>query len=118
MANDLKYRCYDFSIKTIKYLKSKKWDAFSLIVAKQVLRSAMSVGANVIEVKNSSSRTEFKRYYEIALKSCNETAYWICLIRDGFENKDDELKALLKECNELSKILAASVLSLKKKKET
>jgi four helix bundle protein len=116
MANDLKYRCYAFSLSTIKYLRSKKWDQFNLILAKQVFRSAMSVGANVIEGKNSSSRNEFKRYYEIALKSCNETKYWFCLLRDGFECDEVELKALLKESDELSKILAASVISLKKTK--
>ena len=116
MANDIKYRCYEFSLKTIKYLKSKKWDAFSIIIAKQVLRSAMSVGANVIEAKNSSSRIEFKRYYEIALKSCNETKYWFCLLRDVYDCGEAELKTLLKESDELSKILASSVLSLKKKK--
>jgi len=114
MASDLKYRCYEFSLNTIKFLKNKKWDAFSLIVTKQVLRSAMSVGANVIEAQHSSSRIEFKRYYEIALKSCNETKYWLCLLRDGFNLKEAELEILLKESNELSKILASSILSLKK----
>ena len=116
MASDLKYRCYGFSISTVKYLRSKQWDAFSMIVAKQVMRSAMSVGANVVEGKNSTTRTEFKRYYEIALKSCNETKYWFCSLRDGFEIADDELKALLKECDELSKILASSIITLKKSK--
>ena len=116
MANDIKYRCYKFSVDTIKYLRSKKWDAFSLVVVKQVMRSAMSVGANVVEAKNSSSRLEFKRYYEIALKSGNETKYWLCILRDGFEMKDDDVKTLLKECDELTKILAASILSLKAKK--
>ncbi len=116
MANDIKYRCYEFSIKTVKYLKNKKWDGLSLIAVKQVMRSAMSIGANVVEAKNSSSRIEFKRYYEIALKSSNETKYWLCVLRDGFEIKDNEIKDLLKECDELSKILAASVLSLKKGK--
>ncbi len=116
MANDLKHRCYRFSLDTIKYLKNKKWDSFSLIISKQVLRSAMSVGANVVESKNSSTRTEYKRYFEIALKSCNETAYWLCLLRDGFDCDEVELTALLKEVKELSNILAASVITLKTKK--
>ena len=50
----------------------------------------MSVGANVVEAKNSSLKLEFKRYYEIALKSGNETKYWLCIFRDGFEMKDDK----------------------------
>ena len=75
----------------------------------------MSVGANVVEAKNSSSRLEFKRYYEIALKSCNETKYWLCLLRDGFAVSDEALKDILQEAIEISKILATSVISLKKK---
>jgi four helix bundle protein len=82
------------------------------------MRSASSVGANVVEAKNSSSRTEFKRYYEIALKSCNETKYWICLLRDGFLDKgEEEVGIILKEADEISKILAASIIKLKSKAE-
>ena len=80
------------------------------------MRSAMSVGANVVEAVNSSSRLEFKRYYEIALKSGNEAKYWLCVLRDGFDIEDGEIKVLLKEADELCKILAASILSLKAKK--
>lgn len=84
-----------------------------MIAVKQLMRSAASVGANVVEAKNSSSKIEFKRFYEIALKSCNETKYWICILRDGFECNDNELKNILKEADEISKILAASIIKLK-----
>jgi four helix bundle protein len=113
---DLKHRCYKFSLDVINFLKGKKWDGLSLVIVKQLMRSATSIGANVVEAKNSSSRIEFKRYYEISLKSSNESKYWICLLRDGFEIKDDKLDQLLKELDELSKILAASVLKLKQPK--
>lgn len=116
MEKDIKYRCYHFSLQTIKFLKSKKWDNLSLVIVKQLMRSAVSIGANVTEAKNSSSRLEFKRYYEVALKSANETKYWICLLRDGFEEAGNQVKALLNEADELSKILAASILKLKRSK--
>ena len=76
----------------------------------------MSIGANVVEATNSSTRTEFKRYYEIALKSGNETKYWLCILRDGFEVDDEKIKELLKECDEITKILASSIITLKAKK--
>ena len=79
VKKDIKYRCYHFSLAVIRFLKEGKWDGLSLIIVKQLMRSASSVSANVIEAKNSSTRIEFKRYYEIALKSCNESKYWICL---------------------------------------
>ena len=44
----------------IRFLKAGKWDSLSMVIVKQLMRSASSVGANVIEAKNSSSRIEFK----------------------------------------------------------
>lgn len=113
MEAEIKNRCYQFALSVIKYLKKGKWDQFSLVLVKQLMRSATSVGANVIEAKNSSTRIEFRRFYEIALKSCNESKYWICLLRDGFEKNDEELKTLLKEATEISNILAASIIKLR-----
>lgn len=113
MENDIKHRCYHFSLSVIKFLKCQKWDTLSLVIVKQLMRSATSVAANVVEAKNSSSRIEFKRYYEIALKSCNETKYWICLLRDGFLDKNVEIEKILKEADEISKILGASIIKLK-----
>lgn len=49
----------------------------------QLIRSATSVGANLFEARASSSRLEFKKFYEIALKSANETKYWLCMLRDA-----------------------------------
>lgn len=117
MGKEIKLRCYQFSLSTIRFLKKRKWDSLSLVVVKQLMRSATSVGANVTEAKNSSSRIEFKRYYEIALKSCNETKYWICLLRDGFDEKGEEIKNILNEADEISKILAASIIKLKSSKQ-
>ena len=116
MEGDIRYRCYRFSLEVIRFLKAGKWNHLSLVLVRQVMRSATSLGANVIEAKNSSSRLEFKRYYEIALKSAGETKYWLCLLRDGFDVKDNKLNEILQEADDLSKILAASVLKLKKPK--
>ena len=116
MEKEIKHRCYEFSLSVVRFLKIEKWDHLSLVIVKQLMRSASSVGANVVEAKNSSSRLEFKRYYEIALKSCNESKYWICLLRDGFDKRNEVLGNILKEANEISKILAASILKLKQPK--
>jgi four helix bundle protein len=114
VPTDLRYRSYQFSLSVIRFLKGRKWDSLSVVLVRQLMRSALSIGANVIEAKYSSSRNEFKRYYEIALKSANESKYWMCLLRDGFEVNDEQWINLLKEADALSKIIASSVLKLKK----
>ena len=51
------------------------------------------------------------KFYAIALKSANETKYWLCLIRDTMECDKVRVKALLNEADELSKIIASIIKS-------
>jgi four helix bundle protein len=69
-----------------------------------------------VEAKSSSSRKDFIKFYEIALKSANETKYWLALLRDATEADKVKVQNLLNEVGEISKMLGASVLTLKNKK--
>lgn len=86
------------------------------IISDQLLRSATSIGANVVEAKSASSKRDFIRFYEIALKSANETKYWLGLLRDATEASKEKINELLKEVDEISKMLGSSLLTMKKKK--
>jgi len=59
---------------------------------------------------------DFIKYYEIALKSCNEAIYWLCLLRDGRLVEEEKLKSLIRETTEISKMIGSSLLTLKGKK--
>jgi len=118
MNNNVKERSYYFSIKVIKFLSGLPNEKVFWVISDQLLRSAMSIGANISEAKSSSSKKEFTRYYQISLKSANESKYWLCLLRDGKNIKDLELGNLLKELDEISRMLGASIITLKKKLKT
>jgi four helix bundle protein len=113
---DIKVRCYLFSIRTIKLLNLFPEKRLYWVIGDQLLRSATSIGANIVEGKSASSRKDFIKYYEIALKSANETKDWIGLVRDATDIDKTETKKLLSEAEEIAKILAASIISLKSKK--
>jgi four helix bundle protein len=72
---DLKGRCYKFSLSLISFIDTLPNQRSCWIITDQVLRSGTSIGANLVEGTASSSRLEFKKFYEIALKSSNETKY-------------------------------------------
>jgi four helix bundle protein len=95
---DLKYRTYDFSIQLIKFIGT-------------------SIGANVIEGRSGSSLRDLINFYRIALKSSNETKYWLCLLRDGLELDKIEINQLLKEADEISRIIAKSIITMKNKRK-
>ncbi len=80
----------------------------------QLLRCGTSVGANVVEGGGGSSVKDVINFYHIALKSANETKYWLCLIRDSLETELEITNKLIQEADELSKIIASSLIKMKK----
>lgn len=113
--SDLKARCYQFSLDIIALADTLPQKKTSWIIADQLIRSSTSICANLIEGKASSSRLEFKKFYEIALKSANESKYWICLLRDTKLAEKEAVAGLLQEVTEIANMLASGVLKLKKK---
>jgi four helix bundle protein len=92
-------------------LKECKYDKVYYSLFDQLIRSATSVGANIVEGKAGSSKKDWKNFYVIALKSANETKYWLCLIRDTMETNKAKLDELLQEADEISKIIATIVVN-------
>ena len=116
LKTELKYRCYYFSINVINFLKGLPEKRVYWVIADQLLRSATSVGANIVEAKSSSSRRDFIKFFEISLKSANETKYWLGLLRDATDANKEKANKLLTEVEEISKMLGSSLLTLKNKR--
>ncbi len=104
-----------FKLEIISFIDSLPNKRASWIIADQLLRSSMSIGANLIEGSAASSRLEYKKYFEVALKSANETKYWLCLLRDSRLTTSDKITPLLQEVSEIANMLAAGVIKLKRK---
>jgi len=113
---NLKSRCYKFSLNLISFIDTLPNQRSYWIISDQVLRSGTSIGANLIEGSASSSRLEFKKYHEIALKSANETKYWLGLLRDSGKGNKEEIERLLREAIEISNMIASGVMKLKAKR--
>ena len=88
----------------------------SKIISAQLLRSATSIGANIIEAQAGSSKKDFTNFFAHSLKSANESKFWLGLLRDSGNADKNKSNTLLQETNEISNILGASILTLKGKK--
>lgn len=110
-------RLIKFTISVIQSGEEIKTNHLLKSVIDQVIRSSGSIGANVVEAKASSSKKDYIKFFEIALKSANETIYWLIVIEAivNLEKKQKFVK-LKQEAIEISKILGSSVLTLKNKK--
>ncbi|MDO8559632.1 MAG: four helix bundle protein [bacterium] len=114
---DLKHRAYLFALRVIKFIATlDQRDSVVQVIAKQLLRSATSIGANIIEAQAGSSKKDFTNFFTHALKSANESKFWLGLLRDSGKASAESADALLQETNELANILGSSILTLKGKR--
>ena len=82
-------------------------------LAEQVLRSGTSIGANVREAASAQSKADFIAKLSIALKECDETAYWIDLLHATQCLTESEHKSILCDCREIFALLTAIIKSAK-----
>src|SRR5689334_13081787 len=108
---NIRHRCFFFSKEVILFVKDCMYEKVFASMFDQLIRSATSIGANLVEGKAGSSKKDWRNFYVIALKSANETKYWLCLLRDTMNVNKEKAEALLKEANELSKIIATIVVN-------
>jgi len=114
---DSKSRTFKFALRVIEFVDKLPKDLSTQVIAKQLVRSATSIGANIIEAQASPSRRDFTNFFNHSLKSANETKYWLQLLKDGRKIDGEILHILINEAEEISRILASSILTLKGKRK-
>lgn len=85
----------------------------SNVLINQVLRSGTSIGANIHEANYASSRADFINKFQIALKECYETDYWLGLFKDTHMLAEEEYRDLFNKCSKIRKLLIASITTAK-----
>ena len=104
---------FEFALKIIKYVELLERNR-KYVIARQLLRSGTSIGANVREDQNAESKADFIHKFKIAAKEADETEYWLLLCKgsDGYDNCDELLQHCTSIIKVLSKIIASSKLKI------
>ena len=113
---DIKKRTYVFAVNSVLFIRDLSKDTATMIIAKQLLRCATSIGANIAEAQASSSKKDFINFYTYALKSANETKFWLSLIIDSRIALSSNVERFLEEVKEIAKIVATIILSAKNRR--
>ncbi len=115
-SEELKKRIYNWILRLIKFLDTlPKNDTLCRTTDNQLMRCGTSIGANYIEAIAGSSKKEFTNFLSHALKSANESKFWLALLRDAGKGDRDEINKLLNEVVEIANILASSIRTLREK---
>lgn len=111
----LKDKSFSFAITIVKTYKNLVEEKREYVMSKQLLRSGTSVGANIREAKNAESTNDFIHKLGIAQKECDETLYWLELLKKTEYLNGEEFHKLSDEANQILKMIRSTILTIKQK---
>ncbi len=83
------------------------------LLSSQLLRSGTSIGANIHEGNYAQSRADFINKFQIALKECYETEYWLDIFNQTNIITDSMYDSLHSQCAKVRKLLISSINTAK-----
>ena len=106
---DLEERTLQFAKRVIQFVRGLPKNITNIEYAKQLARSAGSVGANYIEANECLSRKDFVMRIKIAKKEAKESRYWLQLVDVNSSEGEQERVVLIEEATQLLKIFGAVI---------
>ena len=111
----LRNKSKEFAKDIVFLCRRMKQNGVEAALINQLLRCGTSVGANVHEAQYAQGTKDFISKFEIALKECNESEYWLELLYETDSINKVEFDGFQKRCIELRRMLVSSVTTLKQK---
>ena len=102
-----------FSIRIVNLYKYLTCEKHEYVMAEQIKRSGISIGANISESQNAQSKADFIHKMNIALKEADETVYWLNLLHKTHYLTDIEFESMKNDAEELVKLLKVIVKTSK-----
>ena len=113
MEGAAKQKSKYFAIRIVKLYRFLTDEKREFVMAKQLLRSGTSIGANLAEAECAISRKDFLSKVYIALKECAETKYWLELLYETGYLSEKQYQSVYGDCEELRRILSATTKTVK-----
>ena len=110
----LRAKSKEFAKNIVFLCRKMKQNGVEGALINQLLRCGTSVGANVHEAQYAQGTKDFISKFEIALKECNESEYWLELLYETNSIAENDFKSFQTKCIELRRMLVSSVMTLNK----
>jgi four helix bundle protein len=112
----IKTKSFAFAIRVVNLYKILVSERKEFIMSKQFLKSGTSIGANVREAINGQSRADFIHKLSISQKECDETIYWLELLKETNFIFENEFKSMNEDASEILKIIRSIIITSKNNK--
>ena len=113
-GDDLEKRLVDFGVRVGRLCRKLPKETAGTHIGGQLLRSGTAPAAHYAEARGAESTRDFIHKLKIALKELNESRIWLTMIRDSELIAATRMDDLIAECDELCRILSASIATAKK----
>ena len=111
-------KSYLFGVRIVKMVKYIRCTPKEYGMLNQVFRSGTAIGALVSEAAYAQSQADFINKLSIALKECNETLYWLNILKDTEYLNEKEYESMNADCREVLALLISSIKTTKQNIET
>ena len=108
-------KSFSFAVSIVNTCKNLVENKREYILSKQLLRSGTAVGALIREAQNAESKADFIHKLGIAQKECDESIYWLELLKETNYIDDKTFEELKFTATELLKMIRSSIVTLKQK---
>jgi len=108
-ANELEDRLIDFAVRIVRLSANLPRTTAGKHISSQIMRSGTSPAPNYVEARGAESQADFVHKLAIVLKELNETSIWLRIIGRSGMLREALIAQLVRENNELCKILTASL---------
>ena len=110
----VKNKSFELAISGVNFYNFLVSEKKEYVMSKQFLRSITSVGANVREAVNAQSKLDFIHKLSIAQKECDESLYWLELLKETKYIDEKVFKSIYTQAVEVLKIIKSIIISTKK----
>ena len=98
----------------IRFVEILPQNYTSRVIVNQILRCALSVGANYRAVCRAKSDKDFINKMKIVEEECDETIYWLEIIEESGLAKIEVVTPLKREAKEILEMIVASINTMSK----
>ena len=106
----------DFAVKILNLEKFLRTQRHEFIASFQIGKSGTSIGANIAESNCAESDEDFIHKLSISQKECNETLYWLRVLKRTEYISQEKFDELYHDCETLMKIISSILVKMKKRK--
>lgn len=111
----MKEKSFAFAVRAVELYKVLSAEKREFVMSKQLLRSGTAIGALYREAEQAESRMDFIHKLAIAQKECNETLYWLELLKETGFITAQEFETIYADATELMKLITSIIKSAKAK---